>query len=295
MNLPGPKEMSELRDFDEPFCLTIYCPYDAPTSTGRPSRIALKNLLGEAETALLSSGVQPRDVRKTLRPARLLLDSREFWPPQYGSLAIFSHPGLFRYYHIPAQSGHVPYMLSVSKGFNLNPLSRIMRSNRHYYILALGHKNVRLYEGDCYGLAPVHLRDLPADMERLLRIDEYPRSFETHTVAPADRRKRSQAPHGQYNVRQTDKTMLVEFFRRIDKRLHSFLSDKRAPLIIAGVKYLQPLYRQVNTYPELLPIAITGNAERESMDSIRRKACGALESASHPASSARRPGPCVQA
>lgn len=250
IDFPSQQELDELKAFHEPFCLTVYAPLIDPNAAANPNRIEVKNLLRESETALLAAGVKPRDVKKTLQPARALLEGHEFWPVHHESLALFMHPKLFRYYHIPDHS--TPYLLTIETGFNLKPLLRVMKNNQRYYVLALGHKNVRLYEGDRYGLKPVRIKNFPADMKETLGIDEYPESRETHTIAPASTGKGSEAYHEQYNVSQTDKDMLLKFFRRIDRHLHSFLFYHEKPLILAGVHYLLPIYRKVNTYPGLL-------------------------------------------
>jgi len=270
INFPNQQELKELEAFSEPFCLTIYAPFIDPNAASNPNRIELKNLLREAETALLSAGAASRDVKKTLRPARLLVEDHEFWPIHHESLLLFMHPKLFRYYHIPDHA--TPYILTVETGFNVEPLLNAMENNKRYFVLALGHKNVRLYEGDHYQLKPVQLKDFPADMKQTLNIDEYPNWRESHEIAPSYMGKGSEAVHGQYNVSQTDKDMLLEFFRRIDKRIHNFLFRQQRPLIIAGVSYLLPIYRKANTYPSLLPGAITGNQDNADLQTIGEKA-----------------------
>ena len=268
--LPNQSDIDELKAFEEPYCLSIYVSFMEPNVATYPNRIELKNLLREAETALLSVGAGQNDVKKTLRPARLMLENHEFWPIHHESLVLFMHPKLFRYFHIPHQK--MPYMLTVEKGFNLAPLLEVMEGNKHYFVLALSHKNVHLYEGDHYQLKPVHLKHFPADMKETLVIDEYPSWRESHEIAPSYMGKGSEATHGQYNVSQTDKAMLLEFFRRIDHYLHNFLFKQQRPLIIAGVNYLLPIYRKVNTYPGLLPNVITGNQEHVDLQTIRENA-----------------------
>lgn len=270
INFPSQQELKELRAFSEPFCLTIYAPLIDPNAATNPNRIEVKNLLREAKTALLSAGVNPLDVKKTLRPAKLLLEDHEFWPIHHEGLVLFTHPKLFRYYHIPDHA--IPYMLTVETGFNVEPLLKAMEDNKQYFVLTLGHKNVRLYEGDHYNLKPVQLKNFPADMKQALNIDEYPKWREKHEIAPSYTGKGSEAVHGQYNVSQTDKAMLLEFFRRIDYRLHDFLFRHQRPLIIAGVSYLLPIYRKANTYPGLLPDAITGNQDNADLQTIGEKA-----------------------
>ena len=270
IDFPEPQEIEMLRQFKEPFCLTIYVPLLERNTWVNPIRIELKNLLREARVALLSAGVKPRDIRKTLAPARLLVEDHEFWPMHRESLVLFMHPKLFRYYNVPDHS--TPYMLTVERGFNLDPLLKVMSENRSYFVLALGHKDVKLYEGDHFSLKPVKLQNFPGDMKEALHIDEYPRSLETHTIAPASSGKGSEAFHQQYNVAEVDKTMLEEFFRIIDRRLHFYLSSTHKPLILAGVNYLLPIYRKVNTYSYLWPKNIKGNVKDDRPEQIINKA-----------------------
>ena len=141
---------------------------------------------------------------------------------------------------------------------------------RQYFLLTLGHKNIKLFRGDHYGLNPLVVRNFPTELETALRLDEYPKWRETHAIGPSG--KGSEASHGQYNVSQVDKSMLVTFFRQIDRRLHRLLISNRIPLIIAGVGYLLPIYQRVNTYSGLVKVGITGNFQRADLNTLRSKA-----------------------
>jgi Bacterial archaeo-eukaryotic release factor family 6 len=270
ISLPTKTELQTLRSFDEPQCLTIYMASFDQKTASNPSRIVLKNLLRETEAALLAAGTTPKNIKKTLRPAKILLDSNKLWPVHHQSLVLFMHPDLFSYYQLPAQV--TTNNLTVQKGFNLEPLDKILQDNKSYFILGLSHNNVQLYRGDNYKLIPVKLKDFPTNMKLALGIDEYPSWRETHSVAPASLGKGSEASHGQYNVSQTDKIMLLQFFRLVDKRLRVFLKNKPAPLVLAGVEYLMPIYRRANTLKNLFPGGIKGNIEHASLDSIRQRA-----------------------
>jgi len=270
MKFPNKRELKELRAFNQPYSLSIYAPYIEPNVSSNPNRIELKNLLRESETALLSAGVTPKEIKKTLKPAKALLEGREFWPVHHESLVLFAHPQLFYYYHLPSQS--IPYMLTVEKGFNLQPLLMVMQANKQYYVLALSHKNVKFYKGDHYQIKQVYLNNFPSNMEETLNVDEYPKARELHMIAPPSMGKGTEAYHGQYNVKEVDKAMLLEFFRRINKRLQIFLQDKHLPIILAGVDYLKPIYHQVNTSPNLIPNGIKGNTEHTKLDNLRDQA-----------------------
>lgn len=277
VNLPDERELQELQAFKRPLCLSVYVPLLDPNETTSPNRIEFKNLLKEAEAALLTAGASKSVVEKTLQPARHLMNDRELWPPRHNSLTLFMHPDFFRYYHLPTSA--TPYLLTVETGFNLGPLLEIMAANQPYYVLALSHKNVRLYEADRYHLKRLRLKHFPTDMKQALNIDEYPNWRETHTIAPtySYSGKGSEAVHGQYNVRQVDKDLLAEFFHLIDKQLRPFLRLKKWPLIIMGVEYLLPLYHQANSSSYLVKGGVTGNFEKASLDTIHKKAWAYLQ------------------
>lgn len=271
VELPDHAELQLLKSFNPPFCVTIYAPHIDNTSSGasNPNKIELKNLLRQAEMALLDEHVEPGEIKKTLRPARELLSNDALWPPRAESLALFLHPKSFHYYYLPDE---VPHMLTIGRGFNLGPLEEAIRSNRRYLLLALSLKNVQVFEGDRFSLRRLNLKNFPSNMEDALNIDEYPKVAETHTIAPAGNGKGSEAFHGQYNIKQTKKEMMLVYFQIVDRRLRQFLQKKRLPLILAGVEYLLPIYHQANTSPYLLQEGIRGNVEHENSDVLRHSA-----------------------
>lgn len=277
INLPTPSELNELQAFDKTHCLSVYIPLLDPNETPSPNRIEFKNILKEAEAALVAAGASKSVIEKTLQPAIHLMNDRELWPPRHNSLVLFMHPDFFRYYHLPTSA--TPYLLTVETGFNLGPLMEIMAANHPYYVLALSHKNVRLYEADRYHLKRLRPKHFPTNMKQALNIDEYPNWRETHTIAPtySFSGKGSEAVHGQYNVRETDKDLLKAFFRQIDQSLRVFLRDKKQPLLMVGVEYLLPIYRRINTYPLLIKDGLTGNFEKLGLKTIHAKTWSYLE------------------
>ena len=62
-------------------------------------------------------------------------------------------------------------------------------------------------------------------------------------------------------VTDDTKENLLKYFRLIDRGLHDLFEDERAPLVLAGVEYLFPIYREANTYPRLIEEGIPGNPQ----------------------------------
>jgi len=63
----------------------------------------------------------------------------------------------------------------------------------------------------------------------------------------------------------------------LDHALRELLADDQAPVVLAGVRYLQAIYRQANTHPQLLPTGIDGSPAYASPDQLHRRAWGLVE------------------
>ena len=270
--------LQELKAFQKPRCVTIYVPYMDANAATNPMQIALKDALKGAEAQLKAMGVEEKIIKKTLRLGRALeVEADTFWPHYRESLALFMHAELSRSYRAPAEISEL--YVRVGRGFDLRPLTETLADNKTFAVLVLDHHATQLYVGDRFHLAPVPLKGFPADMKQTLNIDEYPKTRELHDVAPAYLGKGSEGYHSQYNVTEVDKQMLTEFFRTIDRRLHHYLATRHLPLVIAGVGYLLPLYRAVNTYTGLVPGELHGSFKRVRPDKLRERAWAELSTA----------------
>jgi hypothetical protein len=59
--------------------------------------------------------------------------------------------------------------------------------------------------------------------------------------------------HGQGSPdRDNIKIDILQFFHQLDQDLQKYLHNKRAPLLLAGVEYLLPIYQEANSYPHLV-------------------------------------------
>jgi len=275
MQLPTHEDATILDSFQSGDNITMYLPYIAANTPENPNKIQFKNALKDLKFLLGNRGYSDRDITTLLAPAAQVLDSTEFRPGRAHGIAIYMNRDIFYHYNVPVMD--LPLLVTVDSGFHTQLLGDILDADQAYYVLALSHKHVRLFEGNNYEITELHPKDFPTDMVKALNIDEYPEERQTHTVAPASVGKGSEAFHEQYNRTQVDKQMLVEFFRLINRAVLPLLRDaNNPPLILGGVGYLLPLYRQVNTYPHLISPSIIGNLEDAQLDTIREQARSAL-------------------
>jgi len=79
--------------------------------------------------------------------------------------------------------------------------------------------------------------------------------------------------HGQgVGAEVPKKDNILRYFHLLDKGLAELLRDKRAPLVLAGVDYLFPIYREANSYPYLLDEGVSGSPEGLSADELHNEA-----------------------
>ena len=72
------------------------------------------------------------------------------------------------------------------------------------------------------------------------------------------------------------KDRILRYFRQIDAGLRDLLREAQVPLVLAGVEYLLPIYKEVNTYQHLLDGGISGNPEGVNFD-LHRQAWAQVE------------------
>ena len=78
-------------------------------------------------------------------------------------------------------------------------------------------------------------------------------------------------------VQANKKDDLLLYFQSIDRGLHEVLREERAPLVLAAVDYFLPIYRQANTYSQLLEKGIEGNPDRLSDKDLHDRAWAIVE------------------
>jgi hypothetical protein len=73
------------------------------------------------------------------------------------------------------------------------------------------------------------------------------------------------------------KRLVLQHFHRVDQALREVLGASPAPLVLAGVRYLQALYHQANTYPHLLTAGIDGSPRDMSPNYLHHRAWTLVE------------------
>ncbi|MDB9308624.1 hypothetical protein PN471_08230 [Aphanizomenon sp. CS-733/32] len=254
-------ELKNLVQNPEYPCVSLYLPMEKLGGETRQNPIRFKNLIREAENRLDEMGLRHAETVNLLKPA-MELDNTDFWEIQNQGLVIFSSPNLFRYYCLPISC---PQLVVVGKNFHIKPLLNLINNDGKFYILALSQNHVKFYSGTRYKLEEIAVENMPQNLAETLLEDEFQKGVQHRVGTPRSVSYAAQKPgsvHGQGSSdREKHEREILNFCYAVDTALHETLRDEKAPLILAGVDYLLPIYQKANTYPHFLETGITGNVE----------------------------------
>lgn len=252
--------------------ISIFLPTHRAGQDTQQDPIRFKNLLREAEKQLLDSGMAPRDASTLLQPAQAFIDDSHFWNHQSDGLAIFMAAGDFHYYHLPFS---VEELLIISQTYYFKPVLPLFTNNGHYYILALSQNEIRLFEGTRYSVGQIDLPEgTPESMEAALRLDDPQKQLQMHTA-------QSGAGHGMFHGQSQgedeQKVLIGQYLKLADTSLKEIFSEQQAPLVLAGVDYLLPMYRKISEYKNIMEVGITGSPEHLSPEELQKQAWPIVE------------------
>jgi hypothetical protein len=255
-------------------CVSIYMPTHRVPTENQQDRTRLKNLIRQAQDSLQAYGLRPAEAESLLEPATNLLGVIPVWKDKRDGMALFVSPGIFRQYQLPTAFDP---LVVVAHRFHLKPLLAFLGGNE-FFVLALSQNAVRLFEGSRFGLSAIDdLEGVPKSLADALKYDELIKQlqFRTGIGGGGARGERAAMFHGQSADDAKDR--ILRYFRQIDQGLQDFLREEQALLVLAGVEYLLPIYKEANTYPHLLDEGITGNPEGVSPEDLHRQAWALVE------------------
>lgn len=261
--------------------ISIYMPVISAGAEVRQNPIRFKNLIKEAHSRLIEAGVDENQVNQLLEKANEL-DRQDFWEGigEQG-LAIFISNNIFRYYVLPLEFEE---LVVVSDRFHVKPLLQILNNNGRFYVLGLSQNKVRMVVASRYRTQEIDLTalSLPTSLAEALKYDDVSeKQLQMHTTARSAVNSQSGVFHGQ-GVGTDDaeqKTNIMRFFKALAKGLEKNIlhHDEQVPLVLAGVDFLIPMYKEANSYQYLMEDAVTGNPEILSPQELHSQALPIVE------------------
>lgn len=264
-------ELEQLMRKEQQWCVSIYLPTHRTGTETQQDPLRLRNLLGEAEKRLSARGVSPRAVQEMLAPANKLLQDSYFWQHQSDGLAIFLSSNRVRRYRLPLNFGE---LVVVEDHFHIKPLLPLFTGDGQFYILALSQNHIRLLNGTRFSVSEVDIGQVVGSLAEAIPSDDLQANLQLHSSGSAGGKigDNSVTFHGQGGGNESAKNDLLRYFHLVEDGLKKFLQGDRVPLVLAGVEYLLPIYKEANTYSNLINKVIKGNPDSLSADELHKSA-----------------------
>ncbi|MCM8569985.1 hypothetical protein NE848_11385 [Gramella jeungdoensis] len=274
MSMINEKEFKKLAGHKNEVCVSIFIP------TQRAGKEVLeeknkKHLHSEwvqIRKELKEEGKDDALINKIGDPIEKLLEDRDFWRHQSDGLAIFASPDLFEKYTLPVNFEAYHY---ISEEFYVKPLVPAMTGDGKFNILAIQLGDVSFYEASRFSITPVKIDDLtPSRLEERVGYDYKEKALQFRTQAEGGEKTQF---HGHGGSERDEKEEAKQFFRAVDQGLKKYLNKEKLPLVVFCQDYLFPIYKEANTYNNLIDQVVHGNPNDTDLLGIHQKALKVAE------------------
>jgi hypothetical protein len=274
MKLLDMGDLKQLLTRPESPCVSIYMPTERAGKEVSQNAIRFKNMLKAAEKQLRAFGLSRAEIDDFLAPGAKLLASNKFWQYQSDGLAAFICPDSFRYFRLPHRFKELTV---VTNRFHIKPLLSVVGLEGRYYILALSQNNVRLFQATRQGASEVELADIPKSLEEALKYEFPEKQLQFHTEGPRRSGMRDSVFYGTGDADPNVKNAILRYFQAVDKGVNALLKEESAPLVLAAVEYLIPIYKKASRCSSITEQSIKGNPDELSADDLNKRAWELIE------------------
>ncbi len=245
---------------------SIYVPLGAP-GDGRPGRVRLHRALVEAAGELQAAGLPAAEADAWAAAGREAVDG-DADMERGGTVAMFLAGGRAEPVHVA--DGTVALVRVEARPYVV-PLLPALQGDGLFFVLALSRHGLRLLRCTRAGAVPVAIPALARTMEDVLGAEYRPHTLEAHRYGGAT--GGTAVYHGQGGEPETIKDRTLRYFQAMAPVVREAVDgDRAAPVILAGVDELFPLYRQASGSPAVRPGGLAGNAEETSDAELHRRA-----------------------
>jgi hypothetical protein len=256
VNILTKKDLKKLMEKRADPCISIYIPTHLYGPETQQDPIRLKNLVREVENQLGEKRWLPPEIDQLLEPIRLLIRDPLFWEHQQVGLALFRSADETIAYRLPLDFSEIAV---ISKRFHLKPLLPLIMRDDRFYVLAISLGKVRFFQGNRYRLSEIEVSDIPQGIKEALKDDDPERQLQHQTLTRTGGGQPA-IHHGHGNA-YDPKENALRYFRIVAESIQAVLKDDQAPLLLAGLDYLLPIYREANEYHFLSGEELPGNPE----------------------------------
>lgn len=249
-------DLQEIVEFNQPDCVSIFMNTHRIRNERKKDHLVLKNFADNLDHSLKERGLRPPDRAKLLKPLKNILEDSMFFAYLSCGLAIYLGADWHRIYRLPIAVGNGAW---VGNELNPGPILPYFDSGNRFFLLSLDQHGCKFYEGSSIdGLFEIELPGMKVALG-LLELVDAEKQLQLHSTSAGGIQSHP-AYHG-HNDGEQHETRIKEYFKAVSNILRAELRQENAPLILAGVDYLHPIYKEVNQYRHLCREHISGNVK----------------------------------
>jgi hypothetical protein len=241
--------------------LSLYLPFDKNWRESVEEKIQLRDLRREAKRALEARGASVQVQEDLLSPIDALLSEPDAARLAGEGLALFASGERTLALLLP--KAPAPWA-GIDTRFRLDGVLPQVFGRDRFHLLALSQHAVQLWDCDGVAMRSIPLDGIDTDIRQTRHFEQAERQESVHTNSSGHHgHSRGDSGHfvsGPGDGKEAKKEIEV-FFRQIDHGIRARLPTDGKPLLLAGVSYLLPIYRRVNTCAGLIEEELPGNSE----------------------------------
>ena len=237
----------------------------------RKNRIKLKTKLDEASKLLQKEGKGKKEAKDFLIKGYKLVENNTYWQRQSDGLVFYFSENEFLTFRIPRSFKEKAIL---ADSYHIKPLITFLSAEGVFYVLAISKDSVSLFQATRQVVIRVDPKDMPKKLSDALEHEDPEKEIQFHTkdLAGGKESSRPAVFHGQGLPDEQQKNRIKRYFGKIDKALQKFFDIEKPPLVIAGVHYLHPIFKEASGYNNILEEGIEGNPEKLKPQEIHKKA-----------------------
>ena len=189
------------------------------------------------------------------------MHDRDWWRYVDAGVAIFSTSEALHAYHL---SSAPEQEIVVSNRFHILPLLEHLNHRGAFYVLALSPKNARLLHCDGEDMLELSVPNMPHSIEDVMSRDKHEIEQRAKHNKPRLRDALTALREGGRRAikRQHQDILEAEYLHQIRKAIQGVLASKHEPVMLAGQRRIQSMYRKVDSGSYLHPEGVNVNPDR---------------------------------
>ncbi len=265
-------------------CLTVYMPLSTASTEGynpnaKQNELHWKEILHTLDERATQVGPAGRELLDSVADWKTVAPDVAGNPRGQGrSVVVFRSADLL---HVAFLDKEVTDTAVLGPHFHIRPLLSELVQDHSFYLLALSQKYTRLLHCTLH-----NSEEVPFPKEVKTDFDEWMNQVKPdHTAVnngmtggfQGSSGPNALAPKGADQDAQNN--YLSHYYKQVDKGVSNILKGKGEPLVLCGVQYEIPMYRDLNTYPHLVSEAVHGAPNGLKSGEMHARALEALEKA----------------